>query len=63
MVSIEKSGFKENRNVFSIILLRIEQNNVELKVGIIENLITKHKDKLENKFIVVNKNKVRFINI
>ena len=49
--------YKDYRNTFSIILLRVEKNDV------VENLITKHKDKNENKFIVANKNKIRFINI
>ena len=47
--------YKDYRNTFSIILLRVEKNDV------VENLITKHKDKNENKFIVANKNKIRFI--
>lgn len=55
--------YKDYRNTFSLILLRVEQNDVMVKIKIVENLITKHKDKIENKFIVANKNKIRFINI
>jgi predicted nuclease of predicted toxin-antitoxin system len=55
--------YKDYRNTFSIILLRVEQNDVMVKIKIVENPITKHKDKIENKFIVANKNKIRFINI
>jgi len=53
--------YKDYRNTFSIILLRVEKNDVMVKIKIVENLITKHKDKNENKFIVANKNKIRFI--
>lgn len=49
--------------MFSVILLRIEQNDVAQKIKIIENLITNYKDKIEYKFIVASKNKMRFINI
>ena len=55
--------YKDYRNTFSIILLRVEQNDVMVKIRIVENLVTKHKDKIENKFVVANKNKIRFINI
>ena len=40
--------YKDYRNTFSIILLRVEQNDVMVKIKIVENLITKHKDKIEN---------------
>ena len=53
--------YKDYRNTFSIILLRVEQNDVMVKIKIVENPITKHKDKIENKFSVANKNKIRFI--
>lgn len=55
--------FKEKRNVFSIILLRIPQNDVALKVEVIDNLINNYKEKIEHKFTVVSKNKVRFLSI
>ena len=55
--------YKQYKNAFSIILLRVEQNDVMVKIRIVENLVTKHKDKIENKFVVANKNKIRFINI
>lgn len=55
--------FKENRNVFSVILLRFPQDDVELKVEVIDNLINKYKTKIENKFTVISKNKVRFLSI
>lgn len=55
--------FKEKRSVFSIILLRMRQSDVKLKVKTIDNLINRYKEKIEYKFIVVNKNKVRFLNI
>jgi len=48
--------------MFSIILFRIQQNEVHLKVKIIDVLIKNHKDKMESKFIVVSKNKIRIIN-
>ena len=54
--------FKENKNIFSVILLRIEQNDIELKINIIENILSNYKDKIEDKFIVANRNKIRFIN-
>ncbi len=55
--------FKKNKNMFGVILFRIQQNEIELKVKIIDSLIKSHKDKLEFKFIVVSKNKIRFVNI
>lgn len=55
--------FKENRNVFSVILLRFPQDDVELKVEVIDNLINRYKEKIEHKFTVISKNKVRFLNI
>ncbi len=55
--------FKESKNVFCIILFRIQQNEVQIKVKIIDILIKNHNNKLEFKFIVASKNKIRIINI
>jgi len=53
--------FFQKKIVWGLVLLRIKGQNVEEKIVRLENLLTKYSDKIINHFVVVSKEKIRFI--
>ncbi len=55
--------FFQKKIVWGLVLLRIKGQNVEEKIVRLENLLTKYSDKIINHFVVVSKEKIRFITL
>ncbi|MGB9720789.1 MAG: DUF5615 family PIN-like protein [bacterium] len=53
--------FFQKKIVYGIVLLRIKGQNVKEKIVRLENLLSRYSDKIVNHFVVVSKEKFRFI--
>jgi len=53
--------FLRKQNAFGIILLRVKGQNMGEKMALLEKLILNHKKKIPNHFILISKNKFKFI--
>jgi predicted nuclease of predicted toxin-antitoxin system len=53
--------FLRKQNTFGIILIRVKEQNTTEKVALLEKLILNHKKKIPNHFILISKNRFKFI--
>jgi predicted nuclease of predicted toxin-antitoxin system len=52
--------FRDRRPHKGVVLLRLDDERAEMKIDVIGRLLEKYADRLENQFVVVTENTVRF---
>lgn len=53
--------FYQKKIVYGIILFRIKGQNIHVKLTLLEKLLKNYSDKIKNHFVVVTKEKLKFI--